>query len=154
MAYTWLGMRKLSWEEVRRLHENGELAGYFMLYTDGSEGQIGSRYDWRDIEAHHLNGGEFGYELPTVSLTLPDGKKIKAPEVVEISALGALDELEYSLWHTIGEYLALFGIRTEDDEPDFATVKAVQDKLLDVLESAGVNFKILPDGYLEEGDAE
>ena len=145
MAYKWLGMRRLDWEEVKRLHGNGGLTGYFMLYPDGSEGQIGSGYDWRDIEVHHLNGGGFGDELPTVSLTLPDGKKIEAPEVVDISALGALDELEYSLWHTIREYLELFGIRTEDDEPDFATVKVVQDKLFDVLIGVGVNFKILPD---------
>ena len=145
MAYTWTGMRKLSWEEVKEIHADGGLAGYFFLYPDGSENQIESGYDWKDIEAHHLTGGEFGDELPTVSLALPNGKKIEAPEVVDISALGTLDELEYSLWHTIEEYLELFGIRTEDDEPDFATIKAVQDKLFDVLIGVGVNFKILPD---------
>lgn len=145
MAYKWLGMRTLSWEEVKQLHESGELAGYFLLYPDGSEGQIERGYDWKSIEAHHENGGGFGDELPTVDLVLPDGKKIEVPEVVDISATGTLDELEYSLWHTIEEYLVLFGIRTEDDQPDFATVKAVQDRLLDVLIDAGVNFKLLPD---------
>ena len=62
MAYKWQGMKKLSWGEVKKLHENGGLAGYFMLYPDGSEGQIENGYDWRDIEAHHLNGGDFGTE--------------------------------------------------------------------------------------------
>ena len=29
MGYTWLGMRKLTWEEVLQRHEKGELAGCF-----------------------------------------------------------------------------------------------------------------------------
>lgn len=145
MAYKWLGMRTLEWKEVKELHESGNLAGIYKLNPDGTESEIESGYDWKSIEAHHENGGGFGEELPTVDLVLPDGKKIEVPEVVDISALGTLDELEYSLWHTIEEYLVLFGIRTEDDQPDFATVKAVQDKLLDVLIDAGVNFKLLSD---------
>ena len=28
MGYTWLGMRKLTWEEVLQSHEKGELAGW------------------------------------------------------------------------------------------------------------------------------
>ncbi len=149
MAYKWLGMRILGWGEVKELHESGNLSGIYRLYPDGTESEIESGYDWKDIEAHHENGGGFGEELPTVDLMLPDGKKIKAPEVVDISALGTLDELEYSLWHTIEEYLVLFGIRTEDDQPDFATVKAVQDKILDVLIDSGVNFKLLSDGQTQ-----
>lgn len=145
MEYKWLGMRTLKWEEVKELHENNELAGCYKLYPDGTEGQIDSGYDWKDIEHHYENGGGFGEELPTVELMLPDGKRIIAPEVVDVSAIDTLDELEYSLWHTIEEYLVLFGIRTEDDVPDWATVKAVQDKLLDVLAEAGVNFKFLTD---------
>lgn len=149
MAYKWLGMRILGWGEVKELHESGNLSGIYRLYPDGTESEIESGYDWKDIEAHHENGGGFGEELPTVDLMLPDGKKIKAPEVVDISALGTLDELEYSLWHTIEEYLVLFGTRTEDDQPDFATVKAVQDKILDVLIDSGVNFKLLSDGQTQ-----
>ena len=37
MGYTWLGMQKLTWEEVLQRHENGELAGCFRLYDDNSE---------------------------------------------------------------------------------------------------------------------
>lgn len=29
MGYTWLGMRKLTWEEVLQRHEKGELAWMF-----------------------------------------------------------------------------------------------------------------------------
>lgn len=160
MAYKWLGMKVLAWEDVKELHKNGELAGCYKLNPDGTESEITADYDWTEIESQHNAGVEIGQELPTVELELPDGKKIVAPEVVDISASGTLDELEYNLWHTIEEYFALFGIRTEDDQPDFATVKAVQDKLLDVLIDAGVNFKILTEQQekavkkeLEEGEA-
>ena len=44
------------------------------------------------------------------------------------------------MWSMIEEYLVLFGIRTEDDAPDWATVKAVQEKLIEVLEESGVTF--------------
>lgn len=88
-------------------------------------------------------------ELPTVELTLPDGKRIEAPEVVDIAALDMLDE-QYSLWHAIEEYLVLFGIRTYDNTPDWATVRMVQDSLLTVLMDAGVNFKLFSDERQEE----
>lgn len=54
------------------------------------------------------------------------------------------------MWNTIEEYLVLFGIRTFDDSPDWATVKAVQDKLLEILMDAGVNFKIFTDEVQEK----
>lgn len=98
MGYTWLGMRKLTWEEVLQRHENGELAGCFRLYDDNSEAMIDRGYDFAgDILAHHKKGGEFG-------------------------------------------------IRTLDDEPDWATVKAVQESILTAFTDAGVNFKF---GYEE-----
>ena len=40
MGYTWLGMRKLTWEEVLQRHEKDELAGCFRLYDDNSEAMI------------------------------------------------------------------------------------------------------------------
>lgn len=76
---------------------------------------------------------------------LPDGKKISVPEVIDASGLYYFDDMEYTLWHTIQEYFKLFGIKTEDNEPDFATVKFVQDKLLEILMDSGVNFKFLTD---------
>lgn len=85
MEYKWLGMRVLEWNEVKELHEKGELTGCYKLYPDGTEGQIDSGYDWSEIECHYKNGGGFGEELPTVELMLPDGKRITAPEVVDIS---------------------------------------------------------------------
>lgn len=144
MAYRWLGMKVLDSEEVDSLYQQGKLGSCYKLYPDGTEAEIGE-ITLQEIADHYNSGGEFGEELPTVELMLPDGKRIEAPEVVDISALGTLDELEYSLWHTIEEYLVLFGIRTEDDTPDWATVKAVQDGILTVLMDAGVNFKVLTD---------
>ena len=64
MGYTWLGMRKLTWEEVLQRHENDELAGCFRLYEDNSEAMIDRGYDFTgDILAHHEKGGEFGEEI-------------------------------------------------------------------------------------------
>lgn len=146
MAYTWDGMKKVEWKEIVLKHKNGGgLAGYFYLYDDGTEAAIEEGYSWSDIMKHHEDGGEFGRELAMVDLKLPDGKPIKSPTIVDISALGCLDEMEYELWNVIQEYMTLFGIRTEDDEPDWATVKAVQDKIIDVFAEAGVNFKVLAD---------
>lgn len=62
MAYTWEGMERLTWEQVQEAHKNGELAGYFYLYDDGSEGEIPEDYKWEDVVYHYENGGEFGYE--------------------------------------------------------------------------------------------
>lgn len=147
MAYTWAGMRKLTWQEVKELHKNGKLAGYYKLYEDGSEAVIDSNYDFiDDILDHQEKGGEFGEKIDTVDLELADGKKITAPAVVDVSALGCMDELEYELWHVIENYMAQFGIRTQDDEPDWATVKAVQESIFTAFTDAGVDFKF---GYEE-----
>lgn len=147
MAYTWAGMRKLTWQEVKELHKKGKLAGYYKLYEDGSEAVIDSNYDFiDDILDHQEKGGEFGEKIDTVDLELADGKKITAPAVVDVSALGCMDELEYELWHVIENYIAQFGIRTQDDEPDWATVKAVQESIFTAFTDAGVDFKF---GYEE-----
>lgn len=147
MAYTWAGMRKLTWQEVKELHKKGKLAGYYKLYEDGSEVVIDSNYDFiDDILDHQEKGGEFGEKIDTVDLELADGKKITAPAVVDVSALGCMDELEYELWHVIENYMAQFGIRTQDDEPDWTTVKAVQESIFTAFTDAGVDFKF---GYEE-----
>lgn len=146
MAYTWAGMRKLTWKEVKELHKKGKLAGYYKLYEDGTEAVIDSNYDFiDDVLEHQERGGEFGEEIDTVDLEMTDGKKITAPAVVDVSALGYMDELEYELWHVIEDYMLSFGIRTIDDEPDWATVKVVQDCILNQFIGAGVNFKLFDD---------
>lgn len=58
--------------------------------------------------------------------------------------------LEHGLWHVIEDYMVQFGIRTQDDEPDWATVKAVQDSIFTAFTDAGVNFKFLSDEKLGE----
>nr|DAO72090.1 MAG TPA: hypothetical protein [Caudoviricetes sp.] len=153
MAYTWDGMRKLTWKEVKELHKKGKLAGYYKLYEDGTEAVIDSNYDFiDDVLEHQERGGEFGEEIDTVDLEMADGKKITAPAVVDVSALGCMDELEYELWHVIEDYMLSFGIRTIDDEPDWATVKAVQECILNQFIAAGVNFKIFDDATQAEID--
>ena len=62
MAYTWEGMRKISWEQVIKYHRNGELVGCFRLYDDDTEGMIEPDYSWEEICKHHACGGEFGEE--------------------------------------------------------------------------------------------
>lgn len=140
MAYKLLGMRVLDSEEVTLLYEKRALAGYYKLFPDGTESEI-TEITKGEIKEHYNCGGAFGEELPKVDLSLPDGKTIKAPVIVDISAIDCLDEMEYELWNVIQGYMTLFGIQTEDDDPDFATVKMVQDKILDVLTESGVNFK-------------
>lgn len=149
MEYRWLGMRVLTLEEVNALYQKGKLDGCYKLYPDGTETEIDG-ITLQEIADQYNNGGGFGEKLPMIELMLPDGKRIKAPVEIDISAVDTLDELEYSLWHTIEEYLALFGIRTEDDTPDWATVKTVQESILTVLMDAGVNFKVLTDKQQEE----
>lgn len=77
------------------------------------------------------------------NLKLMDGKRMVAPEEVDITKVGYFDEMEYELWDTIKKYLVLFGIKLEepDEKPDWYTVKSVQDKIVQVLQEAGVNFK-------------
>lgn len=74
-------------------------------------------------------------------LNLLDGTPIKTPEIVDVSKLGFLDELEYELWFLIEEYFSLFGIEVLGDEPDWATVKGVQEVIISMLANAGVEFK-------------
>lgn len=119
---------------------------------DTWELQLNYGYGWEYTltEYTRKEAREFGEEIDTVDLELADGKKITAPAVVDVSALGCMDELEYELWHVIEDYMVQFGIRTQDDEPDWATVKAVQESILTAFTDAGVNFKFLSDEKLRE----
>lgn len=141
MAYKWLGMRVLEMEEVDALYRTGKLDGCYKLYPDGTEAEING-ITLREILDHYRMGGGFGKELPTVELRLPDGKEIRVPEVIDISAIDTFDELGYSLWSVIQEYFAMMGIRTQDDEPDWITVMTVQESILNVLREAGVKFEM------------
>lgn len=149
MAYKWLGMRKIPWEEIKKIHEEQGLQGYYKLYDDDSESLI-EDYSWEEIEEHYIKGGEFGEEMDTVELQLAGGKKITVPEVVDISEQGCLEDLEYSLWNTIEEYLMRLGIGTEDDEPDMETVREVQNHILSLLMDAGVHFKLFSEETQEK----
>ena len=62
MKYNWVGMEKLSFEEIERLHKIGELCGCMYLYDDNTECYISETYTWEDIKKHLVNGGEIGKE--------------------------------------------------------------------------------------------
>lgn len=85
--------------------------------------------------------------MPEKTITLPDGREIIPPDAISLSGnTAAFDELEYELWDIVKQYFAALGIQLkpneddEDDTPDFYTVKAMQDALLDVLKESGVNI--------------
>ncbi len=69
MAYTWNGMRKLSWEEVKELGRKGEFPSnkYYFLYDNGTEVMMDTDTSWVDIIEHYEEnggnvGGQFGAE--------------------------------------------------------------------------------------------
>ena len=132
----------MAWNETVMLHKTTGLEGYYMLLSDTNfEKKISSNYEWNEIQRHHENGGGIGELIDTVELELAGGKRIEAPETVNLAACDCLDELGYKLWDAIGEYMVLFGIRREDDYPDWKTVKAVQETIIQEFVKAGVCFK-------------
>ena len=77
---------------------------------------------------------------PTVDLVLQECEKAGVTRVSAVHlTVGVLRDV-------IEDYMVQFGIRTQDDEPDWATVKAVQESILTAFIDAGVNFKF---GYEE-----
>lgn len=75
--------------------------------------------------------------------TLEDNKKITADdEPIDVSDMNFFDDLEYDSWNLFLQYCAALGIEVENkDEPDWATAKGIQDKILDILIGTGVKFK-------------
>lgn len=63
MSYDKKGMRKLSYEEVKKRVEKEEIAGCYFLYSDGTESVIDEGNVWPEIKQHIDNGGEIGEEI-------------------------------------------------------------------------------------------
>ena len=64
MSYTWEGMRKIPWEEVKQIiRRQVDLAGYFFLYDDNTEALCDGTEHIMDIVDHHDRGGEFGTDM-------------------------------------------------------------------------------------------
>lgn len=143
-GYKWKGMRKLSWEEVKDiLRKKGNLAGYYYLYEDNTEGQISASDSIVDIMDFHDKGGKFGEELSLKSYELPDGAKFTAPTTIDFSELGCMDEFEYQMWDLLTDFFEYIGIELEDkDEPDWDTVKTVWSTIFDILEKTGLKLTI------------
>ena len=80
-------------------------------------------------------------------------------EPIDCSKLGYFDELESECWDLVKGYLAKFGIEllpNEDGETPMSDyiVKGVQDKIVELLQESGVQFKFEQDeteGVAEEG---
>ena len=71
-------------------------------------------------------------------------------EPIDCSALGYFDELENDCWDLVKGYLAKFGIEllpNEDGEEPMSdyVAKGVQDKIVELLQEAGVEFKFEQD---------
>lgn len=67
-------------------------------------------------------------------------------EPIDCSNLGYFDELEYECWNLVKQYCAHFGIEILPDENgeepiNFYITKQLQDKILEGLQEAGVQFK-------------
>ena len=138
MAYEWNGMRKIPWEEVKDiLRKNGNLAGYYYLYDDDTEGQIDASDSIVDIMDHHDRGGEFGEELERKEFILPDGKKILAPPIVDLSKLGCMDEFEYDMWHLLLEFFNLASRLTRKTIPTGILLRLYGVQYLASLKSPG-----------------
>ncbi len=78
-------------------------------------------------------------EMKTVELA--DGTILKGPAILELSDtnIGWLDELEYDVWNLFCAYCEHLGITVEDEsEPDWATVKAIQEFVFKQIEDAGI----------------
>lgn len=86
---------------------------------------------------------EMDYFDPEIFQALIDMSELKISDEEIAEDRDAVVDIEYELWHTIEKYFKLFRIKTQDGEPDWYTVKTIQDKILSELENAGVNFKKL-----------
>lgn len=67
-------------------------------------------------------------------------------EPIDCSSLGYFDELEYECWNLVKKYCAHFGINILPDENgeepiNFYITKQLQDKILEGIQEAGVQFK-------------
>ena len=71
-------------------------------------------------------------------------------EPIDCSKLGYFDEMEYECWALVKGYLAKFGIEllpNEDGEEPMSdyVAKGVQDKIVELLQEAGVEFNFEQD---------
>lgn len=87
-------------------------------------------------EMQSQNIADFGDDCQIV---LPD-------KPIDCSSLGYFDELEYECWELVKKYCAHFGIEILPDEDgeepiDFYITKQLQDRILEELQEAGVQFK-------------
>ena len=79
---------------------------------------------------------------------LGDLTEISIPDkniVIDKTVTGNLDEAEYSIWNTFIDFINAMGITLVDmdsvQNPDWATVKAIEETMFGILEKTGCAFE-------------
>lgn len=99
-------------------------------------------YESDDEKMIILDEEDFTEEQRYAKLKLLDGKKICAPLGIDVAKV-EWSLLEIHLWKLLLQYMDMFKVSLVNrDEPDWATVKKVQDKIIEVFEEAGVKFNV------------
>lgn len=55
-------LKEISFNEVEKMWEEGEIGRVLYLYSDGTEAYVGNDDRWTDLVKHHDNGGRFVVE--------------------------------------------------------------------------------------------
>lgn len=116
MSYNWIGMKELSWDEVKMLYKNHELKGAYLLYPDGTESQITSDCHYMELVRHYDNGGGFGIEIPRKEIAFSDGFSATAPELIDWAKcvsgnnIEKWDEIHKDIWNLLQKYMAWLNI--------------------------------------------
>lgn len=81
-----------------------------------------------------------------------DDITVFAPKEISINDMGFFDEIEYDCYELFKKYCGLFGFEINDvDESgiDFYIAKSIQDKILELFESAGIKINYYKEISLE-----
>lgn len=56
-------LKEITFDEVEKIWEDGEIGRVLYLYPDGTDAYIGNNDHWTDIIKHRDNGGKFAIEI-------------------------------------------------------------------------------------------
>lgn len=55
-------LKEITFKEVEKMWEDGEIGRMLYIYPDGTDAYICDNDQWADIIKHHDNGGKFAVE--------------------------------------------------------------------------------------------
>lgn len=145
MNYNWVGMKEISWDEIKDLYKNNrkKLTGIYFLHPDGTESQIPSDCTYGELTNHYDSGGTFGIEIPKVEIEFSDGAKATAPKVIDWSKCidNIDDELTPDIWAAVEKFMTICAI-TPENKYDISSevIQAVIQQLVDKFREVGCNF--------------